>query len=668
MTPGIPRRYLPSRQALLFLAAIGVPCVLLVGLSLRMLAQERELAEKRLADGRRRVAVDINQELLSRLERLRREALSSAASGRLFPGLEAIALVARIERDQIALPWDFRPGVAAAAAALGDPRFAEAIRDGERDELVAQQFDAAAGSYRRALSHARLPSQIAFAELLVARALAKERRPADADALYRRVLEVPANVIDEQGIPFALYAARRLLESADARESDQGPVLESLRVIAANEQVLSPPAIYMLNDLVDAVSARAATDTMRGAAREVARRIAILRRDVDQALALQSGFPTLRGQAATASASSGEPAWVPFGEPDSRWLVGIDAGPESPFVVAVRANPLLASLESVRNAANNDTGRLLQITVHAGGEAVGPSLPGLSLAFESADTATAGTTSLQRSFYLAALGLVVSMTLFGAYLFWRDVRREVRVAEMRTQFVSSVSHELKTPLTAIRMFAETLLLNRSTRPELTHEYLETIVNESERLTRLLNNVLDFSTIDQGRKVYRIEPHALNAIVRTAARAMDYPFSQQGFELRLDIDDTLPPVPADPDAIQQALLNLLSNAMKYSGQGRVVAMRLTRDGDHAVISVIDRGMGIPLAEQSKIFDKFYRITGADRERIPGTGLGLTLVDHIVTAHGGTVVVSSTPGEGSTFSVRLPFAKAHAGSPAAEEALA
>ena len=206
------------------------------------------------------------------------------------------------------------------------------------------------------------------------------------------------------------------------------------------------------------------------------------------------------------------------------------------------------------------------------------------------------------------------------------------------------------------MFAETLAMGRY-RDECTRsEYLETIVNESERLARLVDNVLDFSKIEQGKKIFRLRPVRLEDIAGSAVRAMQFPLAQQGFKLHFSAEEDLPEIQADADAIQQAILNLLTNAMKYSGDSREIDLRLyARNGD-AVIEVVDRGLGLAPEEQKHIFEKFYRAPSHESQLIAGTGLGLTLVAHIAKAHHGRVEVESAPGAGSRFSIMIPFRSA------------
>jgi signal transduction histidine kinase len=254
---------------------------------------------------------------------------------------------------------------------------------------------------------------------------------------------------------------------------------------------------------------------------------------------------------------------------------------------------------------------------------------------------------------LAGLLLAIALTVVAGGLLWRDVQRDLRLAEMRSQFVASVSHELRTPLAAIRMFTETLKLDDDVDRNTRAEYLDTILHESERLSRLVDNVLDFGRIERGQKAYRFEPVALDEVVANTARTAQYPLERAGFALHLDVETGVPRVLADADALQQAILNLLSNAMKYSGDSRRIDLRLDRQNGHARIQVEDRGIGVAPQEQARVFDRFYRSASAENQHVPGAGLGLTIVAHIASAHGGRVDVRSSAGQGSTFTICLPL---------------
>jgi signal transduction histidine kinase len=287
------------------------------------------------------------------------------------------------------------------------------------------------------------------------------------------------------------------------------------------------------------------------------------------------------------------------------------------------------------------------------GNSLGEAFPGIYVEWSGKRAPDSVHEGLLFGIWMAALALVLGIAVFGGYLLLRDVNRDVRIAEVRSQFVASVSHELKTPLTAIRMFAETLAMGRSRDERTKSEYLETIVNESERLARLVDNVLDFSKIEQGKKIYCLRPTRLEDVAGSAVRALQFPLSQQGFHLHVAVEEEIPELQADADAIQQAILNLLTNAMKYSGDSREIDLRVVARNGDAVIEVVDHGLGLAPDEQKHVFDKFYRAPSHESRLIAGTGLGLTLVAHIATAHGGRVEVESTPGAGSTFCMFLPI---------------
>jgi signal transduction histidine kinase len=363
--------------------------------------------------------------------------------------------------------------------------------------------------------------------------------------------------------------------------------------------------------------------------------------DVERSESLQRDFPKL-----TLSATE----WQPY-KSDDLWLVGRspEGATAKPLVLAVR-------LETIRRAVESDRltrgGSRFRIAADGPGESVSEYLPDLRITFPDGVADAAAGVSPQRSLWSLSFALVGLLTFLGGYLLWRDIRREGHIAELRTQFVSSVSHELKTPLTSIRMFAELLQMRDANDPQQAR-FLDTIVSESERLTRLLNNVLDFSRIERGQKTYRLEPAPLADVVQAAVRTIQYPLAQQGFSLDVQVCDEIPQVAVDRDALQQAILNLLTNAMKYSGDHREIGLRLCAENGTALIQVVDRGIGIAEKEHSRIFEKFYRVPIPENREISGTGLGLSLVAHVADAHGGSVQVKSRPGEGSTFSIVLPL---------------
>ena len=258
----------------------------------------------------------------------------------------------------------------------------------------------------------------------------------------------------------------------------------------------------------------------------------------------------------------------------------------------------------------------------------------------------------------ALIGFIDLMLLAGLWLVYANVRRELRLSRLKSDFVANVSHELKTPLALIRLFAETLELGRVPSTEKARQYHSIINKESRRLTQLINNILDFSRIEAGRKEYRFGPGDAGVVVREVVDAYRFPIEQQGFALDLDVADDLPEMAIDPEALSQAVLNLLYNAIKYSPDEKSIAVAVRREGDEVRVSVTDRGIGVPRAEQKKIFEKFYRAESSLVHTTKGSGLGLALVQHIVDAHGGRVEVVSGPGEGSTFTLVLPVRPATA----------
>ena len=253
-----------------------------------------------------------------------------------------------------------------------------------------------------------------------------------------------------------------------------------------------------------------------------------------------------------------------------------------------------------------------------------------------------------------ALMVVLALAMgLGVFLVAGAAAREVRVAELKSNFVASVSHDLKTPLALIQLFAETLELGRVRTPERAQEYYRIINGESKKLTRLIENILDFSRMEAGLRPYRMEPADLSESVKKVLSRMETQFEQGHFSVTTNIEPDLPRILADEGAAEQAIENLLANAVKYSGEAKQIEVAARRVNGHIVVSVTDHGIGISRREQGRIFRKFYRVQRELSGGPQGTGLGLAIVDHTMRGHGGFVRVESEPESGSTFSLHFPI---------------
>jgi two-component system phosphate regulon sensor histidine kinase PhoR len=245
----------------------------------------------------------------------------------------------------------------------------------------------------------------------------------------------------------------------------------------------------------------------------------------------------------------------------------------------------------------------------------------------------------------------VAAVTTGVILVLVFIRREWNLSELQADFVSKVSHELRTPLTAIRLFAETLERSKDD-PKTAEECVKMLAGETEKLSRRIQRLLDWGRMEAGRKLYDLQPTAPIEIVKSATDAFSPLRTDDKLIFESQVDDGLPEVNVDRDAMTDAIVNLLSNARKYGGTPPIVSLRAYRDeGGSIVFEVTDNGAGIPRALHRRIFDKFYRIDDRLSRTREGSGLGLAIVKHIVRGHKGRVVVDSTTGKGSTFRILL-----------------
>ena len=614
----------------LFTAVVVIPNAVLLVAALRLARQDRELESGRREERRMVLATRLGKELLAQLEIIRVRAIDQRVSATESAAESALLFVARLRGTEMYPPWDEPPAVRRQS-----PGYGRLIAAAEAAEFRDRNPESAATLYGQAVAAAGDDAERGEAMLREARVLARRGQASAASARYRIVAALPPAVRDDDGMPLALYAAQTLLAEGGVSADTARVTLRRLLDTVAS---LNAPALLALHEL--------ARKAGINADERIEQRLAL----IDQAAQLEKSLPGLLALRPNRGVGSG---WVTFGT--TPWLVSLVARPNADTaVIVVRPAALFTAIAAEGGSlASGASAVRLTSAPEPGAEALETSLAGLYAMFDDDTVLATDASSIGARIFGIVLPIVAGLTLLVGWLFWRDVRREVAAAELRSQFVSGVSHELKTPLTSIRMFAETLLLGRPAHEEGRREYLETIVQESERLTRLINNVLDFSRIERGEQHYRFAPTELTGVVRDSARAMAYPLNQNGFELSLTVPDEVPLVVADRDALMQAVLNLLSNAMKYSGESRTIELSLAQRNADALIQVRDRGVGIAEKDHRRIFDRYYRTPETESSNIPGTGLGLSLVSHVAQAHGGGVDVDSAPGRGSTFTLRLPL---------------
>jgi signal transduction histidine kinase len=280
-------------------------------------------------------------------------------------------------------------------------------------------------------------------------------------------------------------------------------------------------------------------------------------------------------------------------------------------------------------------------------------LPGWRLAiFQPPGASPRQAVRRQVALFTGAFAVLIGLIVVGVVAGYRLMRRETEMARLKSDFVANVSHDLKTPLSVIRMFGETLEMGRVTDEAKRREYYRVIARESERLSRLIENVLSFARIESGRRTYDIVPTPVEPLIRDALEVFEPTLASEGFKVEVTVAPGLPEVPLDAAAVGQALSNLVDNAIKYSDEQKWLAIDARLVGGELAIAVVDAGVGIPREEQTRIFEKFYRVGRSETQGRRGSGVGLALVRHVADAHRGRVTVESTPGHGSRFMLWLP----------------
>ncbi len=661
-----------TRLTVLFIAAILIPGGILAYFSIRNISNQKVLAEKRLLDEEGILAGKLRQFFQDELLGCAKTFFDAA--DRVYPDLREIALTPDYQ-TYVAQPfaldkngkflWPrYENSDVAGSNSAESKRYATVYTQAMKEEFVLHKPLNAAELYTEAANAARNAVHRADAVNGLARVLMKSNRTDRAADQYEILLERYGGLSDESGIPFARYAIHQLK-----------------RISEENSKAVAQRISSLLSRLENGKT------PLNNRSETILREIEAWHESNPEMLPsfglMQAQIAFLRNQLAFVARNAGITAFIYPENPDSASKLRL--GPfevitdgnrngESLFVIRRNAsNPEIlgfqADTDALRNALLERASGIpasvaLDVSFSSNGgmypandstaliSDLSPLFPGWRVIVRPHDPEIVSMyVTRQHWIYGTTLVLLVSGMLLGIFLTLRDLSRERRLSQLRTEFVTNITHELKTPLTSIRMFAETLRMRRAQNESEQQECLDVIVGETQRLSRLINTVLDFSKIERGQRQYRMSEVDISNVAQSALNTLKGSLKEQGFVLDVKIESGIRVV-GDADALEQAMLNLMDNAIKYSQQNKSIQFNLWAENNNVCFRVVDRGIGISETEKNRIFEKFYRASAGNRLDTGGAGLGLTVVRHVIEAHGGEIEVESRVNEGSCFSVRLP----------------
>lgn len=645
-----------SRLLVMFFATTLLLVAALAWMGWQLMRQDRALAGQRLEEKRENaadLAVAALQKNLSQLEgHLMR--LSTAAAAQLRG--QASEYAAGLPEDSLLLiirPNDlesfpehrllFYPNIPTAPAA-GHPAFAAA----EAWEFQKQDY-ARAIAVLRSLARHTDPAVRAEAQARLGRNLWKSGRTAEALAAYDELARAGSTPV--AGLPAELVAREaRLLVFEKLKDGEA----------ARREAAALSAALRGGKWRID----RAAYDFYSGEAR---RGMGLTSLEPAEALAASAVVGSLweewQSLRRDGDAIAGRRiSW----QADQPVLLAWRGTPERLVAFALGRRtlesqwlaPLLPMLDrfAARIVLTDSDGRAVSGRLPGGSElqavrlASSAQLPWTLHAVSTGGTATAGWAA--RRLVVTGLATLFLLVLAGAYFIGRAASREVAVARLESDFVASVSHEFRTPITALRQLSELLVSGRVESDEDRQEYYRALAQASERLHRLVEGLLTFGRLEAGEMPFRFEPLDAAEWLRSVVEEFKRDAGARGVGIDVHTDGSAPRLRADPAALGCVISNLLDNAVKYSPAGSPIRVELSRDDRRVVIRVRDQGLGISESEQELIFRRFVRGTAAKTAGIRGAGVGLAMARRIANAHGGDVTVDSRPGRGSTFTVLLP----------------
>ena len=659
-----------SRLTIVFILAIVLSGSILTYFSINNISNLKELTEKRILEEERELSSRFSAFLQNQIEEITAgfdqvPAQKGSIKELLF---EAVA-----DHEFIVQPFILDqngrfivPNFSRITGTLTEPgfsdRFLSAFRQGEEAEFAENDLVSAGTYYRSCLHHASSASDSARALNALGRISLKSGDFEEASARYSNIISEYFSVLDNNGFPYAYYALPQLLKISD-RDSEN--TIQGVAFCLEKMETGSIPLNDYTEELLIHITGWMYENTLSDTV--------IISRIHQSLNALNNSirFVYEYGDELAGILNNGNPdAYYNAGNDfriinaysgSNREFFLINTGYKNPAGLLIDRAKLFEMIAEAGLQEGFEFDYKVEFPPGYVSGTNGPGLvyssqlspwfPGqiLQIRPEYEDLITDLIRRRSWIYGIASLLLLVAM-LLGVALILRDIAREKHLARLRSDFISNVTHELKTPLTSIRMYAESLMMGRIRSDPGRKNYLSVVINESERLKRMINNILEFSKMEKARQEYHPVETSLSEILQSAIRDMNYWLEEKKFRLVTEIEQDIR-LKVDPGKFHQVYANLLSNAIKYStGPGKIY-VRLYKNSNAVISEVEDEGIGIPEDQLAKIFEEFYRVEHTGSGEITGTGLGLTVVKEIVEAHGGKIEVESKIGKGSKFSVIL-----------------
>jgi signal transduction histidine kinase len=658
------------KLTIIFVFAVFISGSILTYLSINNISNLKELTEKKVTEEEKFLADQLSENFQEKLEDVAREFTKFVSKEnivdqhalKLSDTLDFVKEPFIIDRNgKFLWPW-FIEELGNDEGNVQSTAYKQNFINGEKAEYIDLNFNKARVSYLASLKESSARADSARSLNALARVSVKMKNNRNAYIYYIAITSKYFSVLDKNGFPYVYYAIPQLLKIADTTNSEKvfNEIALCLSRMASGKIPLNYSTDEILTQISEWVNITQTPDNNQ---------VQKIKRFI-QRIRSQITFINKYGELIKEAIEPGRRNENPLLIGRYKTITGVSQGElvlftndfEFPAGFTVILEQLWVSILSKdlpgdtefeyevelieKKDFNNSSDHKLVTRSD-----LSPCFPGYMVLAKLKNEKLIEEFVKRKSWvYGIALTLLLGGMVLGVLLILRDISREKYLASVRSDFVSNVTHELKTPLTSIHMFAESILLGRVKTTTGKKEYLNIILKETERLKRMINNILDFSKREKGKLEYSFKKVDITALVKSALHDLDYWLIEENFSVQTEIEENVF-INADPDALKQAMINLLSNAIKYSRNTKEIFCKLIKEKDDISIVVEDKGIGIPEDQTALIFDKFYRIGQNRGKDASGTGLGLTVVKEIVEAHNGKVLIESQINEGSKFTIIL-----------------